>query len=358
MKRDNLEKFTVKRSSSIRKAVGIMDKNGKGVVFVLNEDKTIAGVVTDGDFRRAVLRGIGLDEPVDTIMTEDFLYLKRNFTKKELKNIFKKRGIKHIPVIEGGKLYGIIFKEEYAETLKIEFEEKKLNVPAVIMAGGKGTRLDPFTRILPKPLIPIGKKPVIEIIIENLSKIGVEEFYISVFHMKNILKIYIEENLPEYRINLVEEDKPLGTIGALYFLKNKIKTDFITTNCDVIVNTDYEAIINFHRENKNMITIIGSMINYTIPYGVCEVDEKGNLEGFNEKPKFDFLVNTGVYVFSSKIFKYFRKAKRMDFPELLFTVKENNEKVGVFPVSENSWIDVGEWEKYKESFRLLNEYGS
>ncbi len=358
MRKERLEKFIVKHGSSIRKAVEVMDKNGKGVVFIVDDDSKVIGVVTDGDFRRAVLRGISLDDSIESIMTRDFLYLKKQFSKKELKSLFSQRGIKHLPVLSNGKLYGIVFKEEYADTLKIEFEEGKIDLPAVIMAGGKGSRLDPFTRILPKPLIPVGKKPVIEIILENLSQVGVKKFFVSVYHMKNILKIYFEENLPEYDISIIEEEKPLGTIGALYFLRDKIDTDFITTNCDVIVNTDYEAIVDFHKEKKNIVTIVGSMVNYTIPYGVCEVNEEGILKEFNEKPKFDFLVNTGLYIFSPDIFEFFRKPFKMDFPELLFKVKEKGGKIGVFPVSENSWIDVGEWEKYKESFRILNEYGS
>ncbi len=298
MRKEKLEKFIVKQGASIRSAVEVMDKNGKGVVFIVDENAKVVGVVTDGDFRRAVLRGISLDDPIESIMTKDFLYLKKQFSKRELKLLFSQKGIKHLPVLSNGRLYGIVFKEEYADTLKIEFEEGKVDLPAVVMAGGKGSRLDPFTRILPKPLIPVGKKPVIEIILENLSRVGVKKFFVSVYHMKNILRIYFEENLPEYDITIIEEEKPLGTIGSLYFLREKIKTDFITTNCDVIVNTDYEAIVDFHREKKNIITIVGSMVNYTIPYGVCEVDEEGILKNFNEKPGFDFLVNTGLYIFS------------------------------------------------------------
>jgi len=224
------------------------------------------------------------------------------------------------------------------------------------MAGGSGTRLDPFTRILPKPLIPIGDKPVIEILIERFAKYGSRCFYISLNYKSRIVKAFFEDYVKEYNISFIDEEKPLGTAGSLKLLAGKIKTTFIVSNCDILVQEDYNKIVEFHREGQYMLTIVGSVQHHVVPYGVCKTDIGGGLVDFEEKPKYDFLVNTGMYVLDPGVLKYIPPGKEFDMTELIHDLVQKGKKIGVFPVSEKSWIDIGQWEQYKKAVEDLHSF--
>ena len=176
-----------------------------------------------------------------------------------------------------------------------------------IEAGGKGTRLEPFTKILPKPLVPIHEKPVIEHIIERFTDVGINEFILSVNYKARIMKAFFEELDHDYLIKFVEEEKPLGTAGSLKLLEAKINKPFMMTNCDIIIKTDYPDLYSFHEENNYEITLVASMKNYTIPYGTCELNSDGYLSNINEKPQYDFLINTGLYVLNPSVLKLIPK---------------------------------------------------
>ena len=221
------------------------------------------------------------------------------------------------------------------------------------MAGGKGTRLAPFTYILPKPLIPIGEKPVIEIIIDEYIKFGVNNFFISVNHKANMIKAYFEDINHEYSIGYVIEDKPLGTAGSLKYLEGKIDSDFFVSNCDIIIKENYNSIYDFHKKNDNILTLVSSMQHHTIPYGVCEIENGGTLKSITEKPQYDFLVNTGMYILSPEALKYIPENEFFHITHLIEKLKDDGKKVGVFPVSEKSWIDIGQWTEYKKAVEFL-----
>ena len=157
----------------------------------------------------------------------------------------------------------------------------------IIMAGGKGTRLDPFTRILPKPLIPYGNEPIIKVIMDSFKSFGSNKFYISINEKRNMIKSYFYEFKKLYDIKYIEEEKQLGTVGSLKFLKNKIKRTFFVTNSDILISSHYPSMIEFHKKNNNDLTLIISMRNYMIPYGVCDFDNSGKLKKIIEKPNSD-----------------------------------------------------------------------
>ncbi len=351
-----IEKFVALEDTSIREAVKKMDMNGKGVVVITNSEGKMKGIITDGDFRRAVLKGIDLDTPVSSIMTEDFLYVERNYTFKQIKNIFLKNPIiKHLPVLDNGFFIDLILREDVFGIKERGKRKKSLGVDVVIMAGGEGKRLDPFTRILPKALIPIENKPMIDYIIEHFLPWGIGKFYISVNYKSSIIKFYFRDSKKNLKYEFLEEKKPLGTAGGLKFLEGKVKKDFFVTNCDVLVRADFSSILKYHRKAKNYLTIIGSTKNFTIPYGVCKIDESGRLLNFDEKPKFDFIVNTGVYIVSPKTLNYIPKNRYFDMTELVKALLDEKKNIGIYPISESSWIDVGEWEKYQDAYNILRE---
>ena len=214
------------------------------------------------------------------------------------------------------------------------------------MAGGKGTRLKPFTQVLPKPLVPINDKPFIQHITENFFKYGCKKFFITVNFKSKIIKAFFDELNPAYKVSFQDESKPLGTVGALSFLKNKIKKSFFVSNSDVIVKTDLEKIYKFHVDQKFDLTLVASTKEYVIPYGTCDLDKKGHLLKINEKPIFNFLVNTGLYLLKPEIIKLIPLNKKFDLPDLLKKMQKLNYTIGVFPVDSEAWLDVGEWDEY------------
>lgn len=347
---DDLNKFKVKSDSNIRDAVKIMDIGGIGFVVITNEFGKILGIMTDGDFRRGVLNGISLDENIMKICNTNFKSLVSGNVNPVLigETLTQTKG-RPVPVLNDGFLEDIITEDNlYEKRLK-----KPLKFPVVIMAGGKGTRLDPFTKILPKPLIPIGNKPILEIIIDNFREYRVDKFYLSVNYKSKIIKSYFEELNPSYQIEYIIENEPLGTAGSLKFIEGLFEGSFFVSNCDIIINADYYDIGKFHVENDNDITIVVSVKNIHIPYGVCEIEKGGNLLKVNEKPELSFLVNTGMYVLKTSVLKFIPDNKFFNITDLFDEIKHAGGKIGVFPISENSWIDIGQWPEYTKALELL-----
>jgi dTDP-glucose pyrophosphorylase len=346
-----INKYKVTIHLSIRNAVKQIDEGGIGFCVCVDDEDKVIGVISDGDFRRAVLNGVPLNENVDKIINRNFKYLLKNYTKKDVKDIFTDTVAQHIPVLDDGKLIDIITERSF---FGIERKKNKrvLNNHVVIMAGGKGNRLDPFTRILPKPLIPIGNDPVIKVIMDKFRKFGMNDFYISLNEKGRMVKAYFHDHDLGYRIEYIEEDKPLGTAGALKCLDGKMDGPFFVSNCDIIIHADYVSIFDFHKKGGYDLTLVGSMQQYTIPYGICDIDRGGVLKGIREKPEYDFLVNTGLYLLKQAILQYIPENEYFDMTDLIKKIQDNGLKVGVFPVSEKAWINVGQWRDYK---KMMNE---
>jgi NDP-sugar pyrophosphorylase family protein len=284
------------------------------------------------------------------------IYLCYPWNIEEVKRIMVTKKIEVIPVLNSRReiidvlIWSDIFKE------KSSAPREKIDLPLVIMAGGRGTRLDPFTRILPKPLIPIGDKPVVEIIIDRIVEWGVRDIYITLNYKGEMVKTYFEyrEDLP-YRIHYISEKEFLGTAGSLRLLPDELSETFILTNCDVIVDADYYDVLRHHKKSNNIITLLGSIQNYTIPYGIVRFNSGGIVEEIEEKPEYDLTVNTGIYIMQKNSIQYIPENKSFDITELINQLIRKGEKVGVYPVSEKSYVDIGQWEEYRKSINLLKE---
>lgn len=320
-------------------------------VCVNNDDKVI-GIFTEGDFRRAVFKKIKLDTNIKILLNKNFIYLTKNHTDYQIEEIFNKTIIQQLPILDDGCLINIIDKKNYFKKKK---KRKYLDNLVVIMAGGKGTRLDPFTRILPKPLIPFGNEAIIKVIMDRFNDFGIENFKISINEKSKMIKAYFSEYNLTYNIDYIEEKEPLGTIGSIRLLNEKVKKPFFVTNCDIILRVNYNSIMDFHLNSKFDLTVVAAMHNFKVPYGVCEVKGEGNLITMKEKPSYDFLINTGVYIFNPKIIEYIPKNKHFDINELLNEIKKKKLKVGVYPVYENDWVDVGHWKKYDDTLKKMNK---
>jgi len=213
--------------------------------------------------------------------------------------------------------------------------------------------LEPFTKVLPKPLVPIHDKPVIEHIIEKFTAVGIGEFYLTVNYKSLIMKAFFEELQSEYTISFVDEHEPLGTAGSLQFLEGRFKTPFFVTNCDIIINADYAGLYRFHKKNEYDITLMASAKEYVIPYGICELNGDGHLACIQEKPQYDFLINIGLYVINPEVLKLIPKNKVYHMTHLIEDAKKQGKRVGVYPVDSDTWVDVGQWAEYRKAVERL-----
>jgi dTDP-glucose pyrophosphorylase len=344
----NIEKYIVADSVNIRTAVKQMDKGGIGFIAIIDGKKRVIGVVTNGDFRRAVLNGKALDCDILSITNKSFKYLVKGFSQDDaLQILMSIQKVEWLPILNKRLLVDIISKDDLLPNNGAKTSKKnKINLPIIIMAGGKGKRLDPFTRILPKALIPFGEKPIIEVIMENFFAYGVKNYFISVNHKHKMIKAFFEDRNSKYNISYIDEDKPLGTAGSIKLIEGQIDTPFFVSNCDIIINCDYSSILTFHQNNNFAITLVASMQHNTIPYGVCDLNDDGTLDILREKPEYDVLVNTGMYLLNSEILSYIPVDTYFDMTDLINIVKKDNHSIGIYPVSEKSWIDVGQWQEY------------
>lgn len=346
----NINKYTINLEANIRDTIKKIDNGGIGFISVNINNGCTIGVVTDGDLRRAILDGVSLDDNVEVITNKHYKYLESGYREEEIKYLFENTSIEHIPIINHGCFVDIILKDEYYRSEETQSKSfNQIDIPVVIMAGGKGTRLAPFTNILPKPLIPINGKPVIEIIMEQFAEQGMINFYISLNHKAKLIKAYFEDRNFDYSIHFFVEDKPLGTAGSLKLLDNTIHDTFFVSNCDIMVNADYSEILEFHKSGNYDLTLIASMQHHIVPYGVCEIENGGNLKHIIEKPEYDFLVNTGMYILETHILEQIPKDKYFHITHLIEKLQKLEKKIGVYPISEKSWTDIGQWDEYRKT---------
>ena len=352
MEKNNLN--TILLTTSIRDTVKKMDVENKNSLVVIDLKNKVRGIFSVGDFRRAVFKGLDINNEISLVINKKFKYLVEGYSKNEAKKIFIRNSlIQEVPVLDKNfELIKIIKRNDFLNAEELSLEKFNLkDVSVVIMAGGKGTRLDPFTRVLPKPLFPLGNKPIISEIMDSFSNFNAKNFYISINDKGKMIKAYFHEHKLPYNISYIEEDKPLGTAGSLRMMKGKINSTFFVTNCDILIYSHYPSIIEFHKKNSYDLTLVTSMRNYTIPYGVCNIDKSGQLIKMTEKPEYDYLVNTGLYVLEPKLFDLIPKNKPFDMSDLINELNKKKMKIGVFPVSEKSWIDVGQWKDFSEAIK-------
>tara|TARA_B100000029_G_scaffold516583_1_gene631435 strand:- start:1016 stop:2053 length:1038 start_codon:yes stop_codon:yes gene_type:complete len=344
----------VKTDITIRQAMKKLNETGQKCLVLTNEENILAGTLSDGDLRKAILQGFAVDDSVEGIyQTKPTALVEGKYDIAKAKKLFTKNKFDLIPIVnEKGKLVDLLFWENVFKKKK-NVNKGQLETPVVIMAGGRGTRLEPFTKVLPKPLVPIHDKPVIEHIIDRFTEVGVNEFILTINYKARIMKAFFEELQPEFSVDFLEEKEPLGTAGSLKFLNGKFKEPFLVTNSDIIINSDYPDLYDFHKENNYDITLVASMKNYTIPYGTCELNKKGHLKNINEKPEYNFLVNTGLYVMNPDVLDLIPSKRVYHITHLIEEAKKRGRKVGVYPIDDDAWIDIGEWAEYQKAVERL-----
>lgn len=348
-----LKNYLVSPEISVKQAIEVLDKNKFKVVFIINEDHFLEGIFTQGDMRSYILQSNDFTQSIKNAMNPapiTFSCLKEITAFKKTKQLIV------YPITDKkGRLINAMFEEGVLEQDNIS--EALKDVPLVIMAGGKGTRLYPYTKVLPKALIPIGDYTITERIIKQFNKFGCKKVYLILNHKANMIQAYFNELEKNYELEYIIEEEFLGTGGGLSLLKGKINSTFILSNCDIFINDDLECIYQTHKKNNNKITFVCATKNITIPYGIINTDENGNVIEMSEKPEFSFLTNTGVYVIEPDVIENLKDNEFIHFPDIAQKNINDGYKVGVFPVSGKAWLDMGqanEMELMMREFEVQN----
>jgi len=347
-----VEDFLIACSKTVKQAMRQLSDLGEKELFVIDGQGRLMGALSDGDIRKWILNEGALNTQVESVCNHNPRFVGEGYDLEEAKRTMLDLKIECIPVIDKQRHVIKVLTWDEVFSGKVEKIHEKLGVPVVIMAGGKGSRLDPFTRILPKSLIPVGDKPIIEVIMDKFSEYDINDFYISVNHKARMIKSYFDEANGKYRISYIEETKPLGTAGSLRLLENRLADPFIVTNCDVLIDCDYAQLIHFHQGHAYDLTLVVSCRHYVIPYGVCEI-QGGMLKTIKEKPELDLLINTGMYVMGNKVLNLIPKDEFLNFNELILNAQAAGYQVGVFPINEKAWMDIGQWEEYHKTIGQL-----
>ena len=315
-----------------------LPSNSVLILFVVDDNAKIVGSVTDGDIRRGLLKGYTLNDKVDNIMKKDFKYV-NNLEDYEKINQYKESDIKIVPYVT--KDFKLL---EFLDLTKLK---AILPVDAVIMAGGKGVRLKPYTNDTPKPMLELAGKPIIAHNIDRLLTFGIKNIYISVNHMKEQIIDYINENYKDVNIQFIEETQPLGTIGSLSLVQNWQNNDILVMNADVLTNIDfYDFFVNYKNFKDNM-SIATFNIRINIPYGILNTTDK-KINSLIEKPSFTYYSNAGIYLINKEALNYIPKNEKYDSTELMENLIENNKKVSHFPIR-GYWLDIGNAQNYAKA---------
>lgn len=353
MNAEKLTSFLISPDHTVVEAMQKIDSNARGILFAADESRKLLGVVTDGDIRRWLIKTGELKGSIESVMNRSPKTIRPDKVSAS-REYMEKLVITALPVVnESGIICDIIFREP-KEGACIKRKGHLDSVPVVIMAGGKGTRLYPFTKILPKPLIPIGDIPIMERIINKFREFDVKDFYVTVNYRKNMIKSYFSEISPDYSISYVEEDKPLGTAGSLGLISANFEKPFLITNCDILIHADYSDIYRHHIESGNELTIVTALKNIVVPYGVIHSGENGGIERLEEKPKLSYFINTGMYILNPDIQHEIPQDTFFHMTDLADKLLKENRKVGMYPISEDSFLDMGEFEEMRRMEEKLN----
>jgi dTDP-glucose pyrophosphorylase len=329
---------------TILEAMKKMDEIKMKILFVFEGGK-FEGILTLGDLQRAIIKGKSLNDGVNGILDKNKIYAEEGESIESIKKKMESIRAECMPVVKGTELIEVHTWEELFGD-NPDSQKRQINLPVVIMAGGKGTRLKPITNVIPKPLVPVGDKTILEVIMDQFESIGCRKFYMSVNYKADMMKYYLSQLPHQYDIEFFMEDKPLGTIGSVSLLKGKISTPFFVSNCDSINEQDYRDVYDYHINNQNNMTIVTMVKSLKIPYGVIETGKDGLMTALKEKPEQTFMVNTGVYILNPECINEIPEGEFFHITHLMEKIKSNGGRVGCFPVSEHSWKDMGEWDEY------------
>ena len=340
-----LKNRSISFDATLIEALKKMDNLDRKLLVVLNQEG-FSGLLSAGDIQRAIIQNKPLETSVNEVLRENIRIAAPSDEFETIKKMMFDFRMELCPVVNAdGDIIEVHFWEDVFPEIRPR-PKNQFDLPIVIMAGGFGTRLKPLTNVLPKPLIPIGKKTIVEEIFQRFSNHGSENFYLSVNYKAELIEYYLKSKELQYNIEYFKEDKPMGTAGSLSLLKSKINKTFFVSNCDIIIEQDYSEILDYHHANHNELTIVAALKHYAIPYGTIETTENGELVKLSEKPELTFKINSGMYILEPHLLEEVPDDEFFHITHLIEKILQRGGKVGVFPVSEKSWKDIGVWDEY------------
>jgi len=361
----NPEPFTVSPEKSLREVFECIGRNAKGIALLVEDDGTLVTTVTDGDLRRAILADIHLEERAAVLVerkreqgTLAPLTAPEGASTSELLTLMKEKSVRQIPIVDrSGVVVSIAFREVlFANSILPENvplppephrSTEDLDVDAVIMAGGFGKRLYPLTDKVPKPMLPVGDRPMLELIVDQLRAAGIRKIFITTHFMPEVIRDHFGDGSDrEVEIEYVHEEEPLGTGGALGLLPDSDRT-LLMMNGDILTHVDLQELVQFHRREKAEITLGVRQFDLQVPYGVVRCRDS-EIERIDEKPVVPFLVNAGIYVVDPSARRMIKQGHRIDMPELVDQIIGRKGRTSAFPIVEY-WLDIGRMDDYRKA---------
>ncbi len=329
----DIRKLTLSLHASIRDAIGVIDLGSARIALVIEADRLV-GTLTDGDIRRALLKGFSLDSPIADIMCRNFRYVPANAPVAEALALMQREALNQIPALDAeGRVVHLFLIEDF-------IKPRKLVNSVVIMAGGEGKRLRPLTHVCPKPMLNVAGEPLLEIILKQCLNSGFESFFFAVNYLKEQIQSYFQDGSAwGASIKYLEENKPLGTAGALSLLPQRPDHPVLVLNCDVLTRVDYTHLLRFHADQKASATLCIREHATRIPYGVVRIENE-KVMAFEEKPVLTHYVNAGIYFLNPELLDLVPEDTFFDMPQLLETAAQDGKLVSAFPIHEY-WLDVG-----------------
>lgn len=345
----NLRKYIISNDANIIDALKKINENSKGIVFVCDQNEKLIGTITDGDIRRHIINnGNATDNVTYAMKTNPII---ADYSIETTKDIYKKihqKKLKAIPLLdESGVIVDIFFEGEEKHI------KRYIDIPVVIMAGGKGIRLKPYTDVLPKPLIPVGGRTIIDRIIRNFKDNGCKNIFVIINYKKELIKAYFISQSSMDNLKLIEENEFLGTAGGLSLLKDDLKETFIVSNCDILIEDEYYKFYEKHKSDKNLITIIAIKKDEIIPYGVLKVDDQGKVTGIDEKPKRQYIMNSGFYIIEPEALQLIPDNKFIHMTDIIEICRKKGYRIGTYLINESQWLDMGQKDELKKMMEFF-----
>ncbi len=344
----SVKNISVPTNATIRQVLEKIDSGNMQIAFVVDND-LLLGTVTDGDIRRGFLNGMGLDDSIENLYNSNPVKGYLSQPKENLVQLALARGVKQLPMIDdNGKLVGVEIVDDYLRVTK------KTNA-VVLMAGGLGTRLRPLTASTPKPMLTVGSKPILETIIENFSRYGFHNFYLSVNYKAEKIREYFGDGKSQgVSITYLSETKRLGTAGALNMLPEDLDSPIIVMNGDLLTNINFEHLLNYHLLTEADATMCVREYDFQVPYGVVRA-EGAVIQSIIEKPTYQYYVNAGIYVLNPSVLKHIPAGENFDMPQLFDTLIEHKQKACSFPIHEY-WMDIGQPNDFEKANDEYEEF--
>lgn len=344
----NWEILLINPHKNIREAIEVLDRGGQGIALVVDAQGILLGTVTDGDIRRALIKQIHLDLSVQHIMCSTPKTVNSDWGKELILATMQEYQLSQIPIIDNaGRVIGL-------ETFHDFLKKKRRDNPVFLIAGGFGTRLHPLTEECPKPLLKVGEKPILELILERFIAAGFHRFFISTHFMPDMIKAHFTDG-SRWGINIqyVHEENPLGTAGALGLLPHgEMDLPILMMNGDLLTSLNFQHLLDFHEENQGLATVCVREYEHRIPFGVLNFHNH-QVTSIVEKPTWRTFINAGIYVLSPELAKNVIPDMRIDMPNLLQAHIDKGDKINMFPIHEY-WLDIGRMDDFQ---RAQNEVG-